>query len=395
VSRARVAMLVTNRYDPDPRVQKEAASLVSAGYAVDVYAFDRQHERPASERVVTLEGVHVERLQLGHFRYGAIVPTTRGLARYRAAVKARLLQTRPDVVHCHDQDTAELGLWWQLRGATRAGKARGGRGLFVYDAHDFYWTFLLRDGQHALWRRAGAQALRLRERVYAQRADLLLTVTEGSGRHPGTAELYRAWGRAPVVLWNAPRALAPEQVPPLPTIFTLGYFGAVRDAQMFRWLLEAIGRLPAGTRPALRVAGGGTAQREVAELLEAASRRLGFACEVSSVFGMHELSGLMAQCSTQFCVYARDSGNIDRALPVKLLDAVVHGRTVIANADTLMGDLVQANRWGFVASDGDVAGLARAIEDARATPLHAARPAPSWEEQADKLVDAYARLLHR
>ena len=36
-------MIVSNRYDPDPRVQKVAEALVAAGHSVRVYAFDRQH----------------------------------------------------------------------------------------------------------------------------------------------------------------------------------------------------------------------------------------------------------------------------------------------------------------------------------------------------------------
>jgi len=39
---APIAMIATNRYDPDSRVQKEAASLVQAGHRIVVYAYDRQ-----------------------------------------------------------------------------------------------------------------------------------------------------------------------------------------------------------------------------------------------------------------------------------------------------------------------------------------------------------------
>ena len=41
---ANVAMLVSNRHDPDPRVQKEAEALVKAGHNVCIYAYDRLHE---------------------------------------------------------------------------------------------------------------------------------------------------------------------------------------------------------------------------------------------------------------------------------------------------------------------------------------------------------------
>jgi hypothetical protein len=86
---ARVAMLVSNRYDPDPRVQKEAASLVAAGHEVDVYAFDREQVMSVLDE--TLDGVRVHRLQLGRYPYGQIVPTLLGMPRFLSAVKKLLL----------------------------------------------------------------------------------------------------------------------------------------------------------------------------------------------------------------------------------------------------------------------------------------------------------------
>ena len=38
---ARVAMIVSNSCNPDPRVEKEAISLALEGYEVTIHAFDR------------------------------------------------------------------------------------------------------------------------------------------------------------------------------------------------------------------------------------------------------------------------------------------------------------------------------------------------------------------
>ena len=39
---ARIAMVVSNPCDPDPRVEKEAVALVNAGHEVIIHAFDRE-----------------------------------------------------------------------------------------------------------------------------------------------------------------------------------------------------------------------------------------------------------------------------------------------------------------------------------------------------------------
>ncbi|HEX7477889.1 MAG TPA: glycosyltransferase [Polyangiales bacterium] len=388
---ANVAMVVTNRYEPDPRVQKEAASLVAGGHRVRVYCFDRMSEAPQAREV--LDGVEIIRLQLGHYAYGQPVATALGLRKFRRAVRQALLRDPPDVLHCHDQDTCSLGAAWQGRRLPN-----GRRAKFVFDAHDFYWTYPLYIDNPARWRHVLSGVLKAQGFHYVRKADLLITVTEGIGKHPGYAELYRSWGVEPVVLWNAPRAVA--QIPPLPAQFTLGYYGYVRDTEMFRWLIAAIEQLPPQERPAVRVAGAGVAHAQVERLLREASTRLGFPARVSGAFDMRELGSLMGECSAQFCVYALGSGNMGRTVPVKLFDAVAHGRPVIGTTGTLMADFIERNHWGCIVDQGDSAGLAAALRRTRARvqdPTHPLqlRPAPTWEEQGQVLCKAYATLLAR
>ena len=46
---ARVAMIVSNSCNPDPRVEKEAISLASEGYEVTIHAFDRLEDSVENE----------------------------------------------------------------------------------------------------------------------------------------------------------------------------------------------------------------------------------------------------------------------------------------------------------------------------------------------------------
>jgi glycosyltransferase involved in cell wall biosynthesis len=388
----RVAMIVSNRHNPDVRVQKEASALRAAGHEVAIYAFDREHD--AGGLAAAIDGVRVERIRVARAPFGDLPRTAIGLARFRAEVKRRLLESPPDVVHCHDQDTCAVGLWWQEEGARQSGK--GARGAFVFDAHDLYWTWLLMPDPGSRLRRAGAALLREVDRVYARAADLLITTSEAIGPHPGFAELYREAGALPLVIWNAPDAVPAP--PPLPARFTIGYLGTVREPAMFERLLAAIRLLPAGVRPALRIAGAGSRRAEVARLVEAAARELGIPATVTGAYDVAELGALLAETSAQYCVYPAARGNIDRAMAVKLFDSVAHGRRVIGNAGTLMGDWIEAKRWGWTVPDGDVDALARTIAAAREeigdgrapSPLE---PPPSWRAESEKLVRAYGALL--
>lgn len=392
-------MVVTNRYEPDPRVHKEAVSLVAAGHRVRVYAFDRLAEMPVSFEIS--DGVEVHRLRVGRFAAGRMLSVAWGLRRFHAAVRKRLCADPPDVVHCHDQDTCAIGLWWQgQRGRS------GQRGIFVFDAHDLYFTYPLMSELGSplrrLARHAAAQLLKLAEQRYVRRADLLITVSESIGEHPGFAEHFRRCGARPLVIWNAPLSIEPAA--PLPARFTVGYFGFVREPEMFRWLTEAIATLPPALRPAVRIAGGGVEYARVRALLEEAAKRLGFPLMMTGAFSMRELPQLMAQCSVQFCVYPLRSGNMAHTVPVKLFDAVAHGRKVIGNADTLMGDFITQRGWGHAVRQGDVKGLSAALQLLQRelsrrsmAPFEAPSalqltPPPVWEDEAMKLCAAYARL---
>ncbi len=385
-------MLVSNAHAPDPRVEKEAGALAAAGHHVTVYAFDRHHEQPRLEQAGS---VRVERVRPPAALPGNMVAVGLGLAYFHAAVRRRLLRSPADVVHCHDHDTCAVGLWWKRRGARRAGLVRG---RFVFDVHDLYWTWALVAHPDARWRRALAAALRRSDRRFARAADLVITTTEAQiGRRPGAAELYREWGCDPVTIWNAPPPAG--VVPPLPTRFTVGYIGNVREPAMFGHLAAAIELLPRDERPALRIAGMGRAADEVRRLLGDASRRVGIEVTLSGAFHRAAITDLMADVSVQYCVYPTRRGNIHRAMPVKLFESVVHGRRVIGNAGTLMGEWIREREWGWEVSDGNVRELADAIRAAAAAcAADDGRPAalrlpPLWPEQARRLTEAYEALL--
>jgi glycosyltransferase involved in cell wall biosynthesis len=390
-----VQMYVSNRYNPDVRVQKEAASLVAAGYRVRVTALDREHT--AARPFEVIEGVEVERVRCVKAPIGTVALTALCLAQFRERAVSRLRRDPPDAVHCHDQDTCAIGYHWQRFGSPALNN--GVPGLFVFDAHDLYWTWLVMPDPGSLVRQGAAAFYKAVDAFYARAADLLVTTSSGTGAHPGFAEQYAAWGASPVVVWNAPRE--PETVPPFPARFTVGYVGSVRETAMFEWLLAAIERIPPADRPDLRIAGDGRCQRRVEEMLSGGARRLGIRCRVTGAFSLPELTAIIGETSIQYCVYPLGRGNMDRAMPVKLLDSAVHRRPAIGNADSLMGDWIAARGWGWTVGEGDVGSLARALSAAAAahrdgtlaTKLRGAPP--GWDGEARKLIDAYDRLLGR
>ncbi len=159
-----ILMLLTNAYDPDPRVRQEALALIGMGCRVRLIAWDRDIKASRSELT---EGIEVERvfLRSSHGRgstqlvfYAALY-----LKMFWMAAKVSF-----DAIHCHDLDTLPLGFI--------VGKLK--RKPIVYDAHESF-PDMLGSNVNRLVRRG----LVWIENFLIRRTDLLITVGEKLRRH--------------------------------------------------------------------------------------------------------------------------------------------------------------------------------------------------------------------
>ena len=119
-----ILMLLTNAYDPDPRVRQEALSLIAMGCRVRLLSWDRDQKAAATE---SIEGVEVERVFVAS-RHGRGPTQILFYLRVYAKMFWRGWRTPFDAVHCHDLDTLPLGFV--------LGKLR--RKPIVYDAHESF-----------------------------------------------------------------------------------------------------------------------------------------------------------------------------------------------------------------------------------------------------------------
>lgn len=120
-----IVMPLTNDYPPDPRVEREARSLLSAGYRVTIIAWDREAKRPAHE---TQNGLDIIRVHTVRSAYGSGWRQLFYLPRFWQAAIRLTTQLQPDAIHCHDLDTLYIG---------RTIKRRLHIPL-IYDAHEHY-----------------------------------------------------------------------------------------------------------------------------------------------------------------------------------------------------------------------------------------------------------------
>ena len=154
-----IVMFLSNAYRPDPRVEREAAALASAGYRVTVICWDREAALPALEQA---GGVEISRIHSIKTRYGAGPRQLLKIPLFWNAAVRLASELHPDAVHCQDIDTLYAG----VRLLRKLGIP------LVFDAHEDYPALmsLYLPGFMVSW-------LRLFERLLMGRADAILTAS--------------------------------------------------------------------------------------------------------------------------------------------------------------------------------------------------------------------------
>ena len=248
-TRGSVVMLLTNDFVSDPRVEKEARALSADGWAVTVLAWDRSRSNP---RVETRGPIRIERLGPAA-PYGGGISSILKFRQFWANAVARVIELAPDVVHCHDLDTAPVGLTVRRRAGSQGPR-------MVLDFHELYRESKMVPQSGIVGRLAGVLVRRVERRAIAAAEFVVIA-------NPGTMASYDAYAAHEklVLVENAPdltRFSVHGVQRAADDAFRVCFIGQKRYTRGLYTLMEAIQR---DTRLHALLAGGGVAEAEIAE----------------------------------------------------------------------------------------------------------------------------------
>ncbi len=368
----RVAAVVSNGCNPDPRVLREASWLLEAGHDVTVHAFDRLEE--LAEREV-VDGITIIRHRVGYTPYGGTWSTVQGLRKFRHKVIKDIRESNQgkngkiDLIHCHDADTLSVGL--AISGAK-----------VLFDMHDLHHSWVLMPNPSSIIRKVVSS--RYRKKMLKDAANVDAVVTSSVG--------FESWlgqrGIDSNVIENRP---AKKEVLPPAEHFTVGYLGRVREVESFELLLAAVKLIPEQTRPRLLIAGDGNAAVQVAELVRIGQNEGWLEAEVFGAFNSIQLAEMMREVSVMYAMYPPFRGNImDGAVPVKMFDAASYGRPSVVNAGCHMAEICESERLGIATEWADPLALADALVQAHGLPVKLSR---GDRGEKEKFIGVVERLF--
>lgn len=309
-----ITMLLTNAFDPDVRVYKEAVYLISQGWEVTILCWDRDPAKGLPEREKK-DGIEVVRFPIPSVA-GSGKKQLPAFFRYIRTCRSYLKAHPCAYLHCNDLDGAITGYL-----------ARHGGTPMVFDMHEFY-----------------ERGSGLKRQIW-RKLTLFLLKRSAAGLYENAAYLgtpYRGVRSKLYPLRNYPDANMVECRPKSDSaLFRIGYHGVVRgQVPEFTALFEAVRDLP---DVRVDVNGGGV---DLPALKEAAK-------DIPNVHlngpfdGTTMTSALYEQTDALFCGYNPDNPNYQGdAEVVKFYEAIFTATPMIMTESIGMGEKVHKNGYG-------------------------------------------------
>jgi glycosyltransferase involved in cell wall biosynthesis len=372
-------MLLTNAFDPDPRVHQEAIALIKGGYDVSILCWDRDNKAPPIEVV---DGIKVERLivRSTHGRGAGQVPFLMAFW-LKSLLRARKREF--DIVHAHDFDTLPIGF---LLAAWKRKK-------LVYDAHESYVDML---GNIPRWMKAIIYRV---ETVLLKRADLLITVGEIlrqslSGRGAKKTCVVGNWKDPDQ--FQFPAELLAQEKKRLNISngnLVISFIANLGPERQIPQLLEAV-KLTAGC--SLLIGGDGPS-RAIVEDAAKDHANIHYLGRVNP----SKVPLYTALSDVVFYGFDPHNPNAQYSAPNKLFEGLASGKAIITGDFGEIGRVVREESCGIVLPDYSVDEIRRALsqlqsgrgEEYKKRSLAAGTEKYSWKKASETLLRHYRSLV--
>lgn len=331
----KVKMILTNRFDPDVRVYKEAKYLVSKGFDVEILCWDREGEysdREAEE----VEGIKIKRF-FPYSKYGTGYKQIISYIKFIKECKNYLKDKEYDYLHCHDLDGIIAG--YSLKNTNSK---------LIFDMHEFY------EGQ------GSKQKIRYVVRGivnYMQtKSDFIIYVNE-----PQKLGMKQINMNKLVLLPNYPdfdnfRGCEKTASKKL----RISYIGAVRQYNELKNLMDACRGIE-GVHIAIH--GEGTDYGKLKKIEENYKN-----VEITGIYHFSQSTELFSQADILYVVYNMNNENDRKSFPIKFFEAIITKTPVIVSKGSKLEEFLSGNNIGFVidgSSIKDIRELIKLILDNR------------------------------
>ncbi len=371
----KILMVLSNPFMVDPRVHKEATSLVAEGHEVRVIVWDRKQDYEASSIIDGVSVVRVHNTRLMRAAPHDLFRNPLWWKQVQSLGKKFYQQDfRFDVIHCHDLDTLQPGVWL---------KQKFGVPL-IYDAHEIFGYMVARTMPSLIAR----QAFRM-EKILVEQVDRIITVNE-----PVKHYFKNITSKPVEIVMNCKELISKEYHPSENKTFTLSYIGVLHKGRMFPEIVDIIGQMAD-----IRFVIAGKKENLYAEV-----KKRSQTYDNIVFLGTIPFSEVLPQTlksDAVLCMIDPTDKNNRIGLANKQFEAMVCGRPIICSTGTYSGEMTTQLNCGLVIEYTPTS-VQKAIETLRddqilcqtlgKNGLDAAIREYHWDVQKKKLLALYNTL---
>ena len=331
-------MLLSNPFKPDPRVLKEAESLVKGGYDVTILAWDREMKYP---KIEIYNRIKIVRIQV-FGTYGKINGFFRGLSSYYLKSLLWLRKKKFDIVHANDFDTLPLAVILK--------KLYGWK--VIYDAHDLYSGMIGEVVSPPI-----PNILFLFERYLIKYADGRITATDPLGKYLFSGYEYSVVMNSPKIdeyrISNIKIKEFRDKINPK-GLFTIVYIGILDINRPLPLIIKAIENIP---NVLLIIGGKGPNESEILSMINGKRN-------IKYVGWVNKEDIPLYTSASDLIILTPNPNKIYTKVAVanKLMEALAAGKPVISSIGTAAGSIVKECKAGLLCPYGDIECLRDKIE---------------------------------
>ncbi len=315
-----IKMILTNSFDPDPRVYKEAKTLADSGHDIEILAWDRENKN-LNKAYEEMDGIKIRRFY-ANATFGTGIKQMKGFINFIKQVKKYINNCRYDFLHCHDFDGLIIGY---------CVKVFNSRVNLIYDEHDLFYLYF--EGRKGYFNKLIAKGIKIVEQIVLNKVDHHIVVT------PNMKLLYEKKTN-PIVITNAPLRSSFENIRKLKREkIVVGFIGAVRYIDELKILADVASEFPAIS---IFIAGRGTKLNEFIKYTEEKAYNN---IEIFGEYNIAQLEDLYSRIDITYLVYPMKDSII--SLPNKFFESIITKTPMISYNNSEFGDIIKNKNFGW------------------------------------------------
>ena len=361
----KVYMILTNGFDPDVRVYKEAKYLVEKEYDVEILCWDRKCEyKEKTEEII--DGIKIKRFHIlsqpgtGMKQLGAYLKFMINISKYLKKEKCFYL-------HCHDLDGAIVGYIT----STFKPKVK-----FVFDMHELYTTEEFSYGKFKIIIKVLINQIYKRSYkiIYVNEEQVLTISNKNKNKLIYLPNYPEICNYMPIEKEKNNKC-------------RINYVGAIRDYDSLKALID-LGKKQ--IEYSIGLYGTGTAYGQIKEMRLPPNIML-----YGQYNGITDIAEIYRKTDILFCSYNPNNYNWKIAYPVKFFESIITMTPIIVSEGTKVAEFVKDNKIGEAVRYGDSKSICAAIEriekryEEYVKNIRKISDMYKWEKIVDRLSSVY------